>query len=118
MGYPGPEDGSIFLVSQSHYLQGINCSKAELHFVCTERFDEDWRAFLAKFGIAAGESPRLNHHNGTHPMGSLAHGAQQRSRLSEEDKAYVRNVLYPWDHALHSWACGRRPKRAKLLGGG
>ena len=118
MGYPGPADGSIFLVSQSHYVQGINCSKAELHFVCTERFDDDWRAFLAEFGVAPRQSlPRLNRHNGTHRIGSLAYGAQMRSRLSQEDKDYVRNVLYPWDTALYSWACERHRTRARLFAG-
>lgn len=106
--YPGPTNGSLFLVSQLWYLQGINCSRSELHIVCTERFDEDWRRFLGAFGAAPTGEYHKHKRQGAKPRTRAAR-AERNSFLNESDKAFVRNILYPWDTALHRWACGMKP---------
>ena len=107
--YPGPVDGSQFLISQKHYMRGVNCTESELHFVCTERFDADFNRFLRSFGVEPNRTtyPRKEHRVGA-TAGPAFWGAR-KSHLSEEDRAFVRNVLYPWDTALHRWACGGAP---------
>ena len=106
--YPGPTNGSLFLVSQLWYLVGVNCtddSETELHVICTERFDADWRHFLTAFGtVPSGHWHRHKRH-GTR-LRTRAHRAERNSVLSEADKEFVRAALYPWDTALYQWACG------------
>ena len=55
--YPGPINGSVFLTSQLGYLRGLDCDASEVHFVCTETFDDDWRGLLATFGEASSARP-------------------------------------------------------------
>ena len=108
---PGPVNGSMFLTSQLGYLRGVDCTRdVEVHLLCQERFDQDWAALLRSFGEHtsrpggwhshlrnASRAPRLNR----------AHWqANARSMLSSDDDAFVRRALYPWDDALHKWACG------------
>ena len=40
-----------FMASQIAYLRGVDCGSAEVHFVCTERYNADWAALLSSFGI-------------------------------------------------------------------
>lgn len=111
--YPGPLGGSMFLVSQLSYLRGLDCSnaKTEVHFLCQERYDEDWKALLAEFGMQSsslGRSYRHSHRRdglGKKSPPLLAF-AIKRSVLSKADQDFIRHVLYPWDTALHQWACG------------
>lgn len=107
--YPGPNNGSQFLISQWHYLRGLNCSAGdEVHFICTERFDTDFRRFLSAFGLSPsvnGSSWHRQHRSAA--RSKLAYYAERRSHLSEADRAFVRERLYPWDTELHRWACGR-----------
>ena len=117
--YPPPERGDLFLISQLHYLRGINCSDAQVVFICTERFESGWARFLGSFGHGASADhtePQATPSNAdehevlnarSNATRSRGRTALRRSALSEEDQAFVRDVLYPWDTALHRWACGR-----------
>ena len=121
--YPGPVGGSQFLTSQLHYLRGVDCRTAEVHFLCQERFDEDWAAFLASKRSVPGSSDASatahseRYHSHRRDAASSGHSplmkfALRRAVLSEADQDYVRQVLYPWDAALHRWACAPRPAAA------
>ena len=103
-GLPGPENGSMFLVSQSNYLRGLNCSEAEFHFICTERFDSDWNTVLLEFGLSP-EPPQVPSRKRSGFLAGPIFFAEQRSWLDEVDKNYVRDTLYPWDTALYRAVC-------------
>lgn len=90
----GQTGGSNFLVSQVDPLRFWSPERHELHFVCTERFDEDFAALLKRFGLPSGAG--MVHRNRRRPAG----------RLSPEDAAFVRECLYPWDADLHRKVCG------------
>lgn len=106
----GPNDGDNFLVSQLHYLRGLDCDSdnaPELYFVCADdgqRFDDDWRAILRRFGVndTADASANRSHHRSSeaHPR------AVAVSTLKEEWRDIVRRQMYPWDWALHQHVCG------------
>ena len=130
--YPGPINGSHFLTSQLSYLRGLDCSRHEVFFLCQERYDDDWRALLAHFGETSSsrrpDGTWHSHDRSREPaapstpqrpkdgrrrrsVGEVrAEEARERSRLSESDRAFVRDELYPWDTALHRWACGGRAR--------
>jgi hypothetical protein len=103
--YPGPTNGSLFLISQLWYLQGLNCTETELHLVCTERFESDWRRFLAAFGVASPAVAAHQHKRHDVKPHTRAHRAARNSVLSASDRAFMRDVLYPWDWELYRWAC-------------
>ena len=87
----------------------------QVHFICTERFAEDWNVTLQKFGTSA-TSPLLpaRQRMGA-KAGSILYFAERRSRLSEDDRAFVRRVLYSWDTELWEWACASKPARSGAL---
>lgn len=92
-------DGSAFLTSQIGFLRGMACPQVEVHFICTERFEADWRALRSLFGQSSGREWRL--HSKHVPDSSRV------SVLSSSEKAWIREVLYPWDTALwHGAGCG------------
>ena len=105
----GPNGGDNFLVSQLHYLRGLDCSGAdpkapEIHFVCTERFNEDWHAVLRRFGHGDGNGTRGVK---SHTRSAAAHTkANALSVLDAEDEEFVRRAMFPWDAALWRHVCG------------
>ena len=114
--YPPPEGGDLFLLSQLQYLRGINCSSDEVYFICTERFETDWARFLSEFDVTSSVHPTgvdgsevdrsmpvMNARS--RAADSRGRTARRRSVLSTSENAFVRDVLYPWDSALHRWAC-------------
>mmetsp|Transcript_3441 Transcript_3441/g.9211 ORF Transcript_3441/g.9211 Transcript_3441/m.9211 type:complete len:348 (+) Transcript_3441:27-1070(+) len=109
--YPGPVNGSMFLTSQLHYLRGVDCTTSEVHFVCQERFNEDWTSFFhGKMGMRA--APKLWHtHQRNESRDPMMRFAIRRAVLGETDQAFIRNALYPWDAALHRWACGSAARK-------
>ena len=102
----GPIDGDNFLVSQLHFWRGLNCSDErmpEVHVLCAERYEDDWRAVLRRFGrndSALTEATKHARGGDGRPQAKLL------STLSEADREYVRHALYPWDTALHRHFCG------------
>ena len=124
--YPGPLNGSMFMTSQGGYLRGVHCDTTEVHFVCQERFDDDWRSLLRIFGVRSSSARngtwrrhvrseteslatpstrstrRMTREKKARETAIIAH---RNSALSEADKDFIRNVLYPWDTNLHKWAC-------------
>ena len=58
----GPRGGSMFLISQAHYLsRGLNCTDADaplVHLLCSERFDDEWTKLLSRYGNPIGASAR------------------------------------------------------------
>ena len=118
MAWPGPVNGSMFLVSQLHYLRGLDCSRDELHLLCTDRLDADWASALATFGVAEAAAPPRERDRGgarAHVAGTPAFFAQRRSVLSEAERQLVRERLYPWDAKLHRWACGGTREESSSL---
>lgn len=128
--YPGPVNGSMFLTSQLAYLRGLECSHTEIHLLCQERFDDDWLAFLsAKRSVPEASSPQHSstsgqappppklwhsHRRSTSREHPLMKFAIARAALSADEQEFVRVALYPWDTALHSWACGTAADRARI----
>ena len=79
----GPLGGSHFLVSQSHYLRGIDCTNTSVHLICsTERFERDWNEVLARYNVTAARASATH----THAHSRLRY---IRSRLSDSNAAYV-----------------------------
>ena len=87
----------------------------QLHVICQERFDTDWRAF------ARGVAPRSHRPRDAAASGTEGHRSNDRStaaaaqsgrrglaasRLSRGDAEWVRQRLYPWDSATHRLLCG------------
>eukprot|EP00966_Prymnesium_polylepis_P148260 3424971-Prymnesium_polylepis.1 len=98
-----------FLVSTINYLRGLDCQKTEVHFVCTNRFDTQWRSLLRSFGYQHPPSvPHLNNRSALVPS-SVSAAARLSSSL---DAQYVRQTLYPWDSRLYEAACGREQPAA------
>ena len=102
----GPLGGDNFMVPQLHYLNDLNCSHEatpEIHFVCTERFDEDWQKVLRRFG----QSEPSSNSSVDHARSDSAHPKRMYlSTLSAADRSFVRDQMYPLDTALHSYFCG------------
>ena len=97
--------GSHGLVSQALFLRGLDCSRAEVHFVCadnTDTFFEDWQALVKQF------TPWTN--------GTVDKPARTNRRRSgykgtttmhrPEDRDLFRNKLFAWDTSLHAMVCG------------
>ena len=119
--YPGPLGGSMFMTSQLSYLRGIDCSRTEVHFLCQEKYDADWRELLRIFAADASAGRVWHAHNRSqlrHQQSSrgpksrtrvLEELAIERSHLGADEMAFIRREVYPWDTALHGWACGGAP---------
>jgi len=85
-----------FLSSQLDYVNGLLCGVMEIHFVCTETFDRDLGELLKVFGMSAiWPQKRRNFRSKGHA-----------DVLSDADKQFVRECLYPWDAKLHDLVCG------------
>ena len=132
--YPGPVNGSLFLTSQLEYLRGVDCNTMEIRLLCQERLSDDWRRLLRLFGEPPGYEPpmRVNIRR-SNASGPPARGpssgwqpgawfkwyATRRSHLSERDRVFVREELYPWDSRLHDWVCaGQGTQEEGSAGGG
>ena len=100
--------GNNMLTAQADYLRGVDCAEVELHFVCQETLEADWATLLTKFGLADQRRRDASQHLlvSQQKRSSDAHPDDiARSRLSAEDRDFVRRCMYPWDDALHSLAC-------------
>jgi hypothetical protein len=82
-------------------LRGIDCTKHELHLLCTESLAEGWSQLMSRFGK---RNATLRHLN------DRARGVvvtmRNRSVLGVEEAAFWRRCLYPWDVELHNKVCG------------
>ena len=113
----GPVRGNLFLVSQSWYLRALNGSSDAIMLLCQERLSHDLHAAFTGLARKHKSGPQPIMHlearraawNGG-PGGSVY--VDRRSRLSEADQVFVREVLYPWDTELHRWACTYPATRA------
>jgi hypothetical protein len=140
----------MFLTSQLEYLRGLDCCGApsgaasgarandttrehmdracetpiELHILCQERYDDDWRRLLETFGLRSQQMSRVWHSHvrnvstsrNLHRTGRGAARARaleaeltSQSILKESDLDFIRRELFPWDTTLHSWSCGGAP---------
>ena len=113
--------GSHFLVPQLDYLLDADAENMEVHFLCAERLGDDWRSVRRSFGQQA-EDASMPLYNRREEMGQLYINApsiivpnnsaayaslvKRRSTLSESDRAFVRECLFPFDTQLHQLACG------------
>ena len=107
---PASMDLDNFLVSTVNYLRGLDCDQSELHFICTNAFDSQWRAVLLSFGHnASTTAPHLNARSAM-----VTSSVATASRLtSPADVEYVRRTLYPWDTILFEAACGSLAPRQR-----
>jgi len=70
------------------------------------RLPQDWAQLLRSLDVEPGPLlPPSRKRTGQHRPGTLMSFAQRRSQLNDEERAFVRDVLYPWDLALYRWAC-------------
>jgi len=97
--FPGPTNGSFYLISQAYYLKGIDCATSEIHLLCTERLSTMWQDLLRSFGV--GDPPPLPHARSS----SNARG-YKRSVINDPANAlFLRQHMYPWDAELHRLVC-------------
>lgn len=94
-------NGSHFFVSQTNYLRGIDCDRAEINFICTERFAQDWGDLAERFGIGRNDSALPVHR----PRSRFTYITSPHGEVGEASASFVRDVLWPWDTALHRLAC-------------
>mmetsp|Transcript_21062 Transcript_21062/g.67865 ORF Transcript_21062/g.67865 Transcript_21062/m.67865 type:complete len:277 (-) Transcript_21062:1542-2372(-) len=97
-----------FWTAQTDYLSGLTADQ-QIAFVCLENFAHDWANLIGNSGENGGEK------NGSaraplvviphsHARRASTHDAN-RSTLSADNAAFVRNCLYPWDTRLHDRIC-------------
>ena len=101
--------GSNFLVPQVDYLRGADCARLELHLLCTPRLSEEWSALRQAFDTDAPATPLQAHrssYHGHHRSQQYSAETLRRSRLTESERAYVRECLYPHDTRLYGTWCG------------
>ena len=107
------EGGINGLVAQLDYLRGLNCSHAEVHFVCQERYQRDWEALLGTFRLDATSwnftaALRQIRSAGGSSGRSWAMGgapAADPALLDAANRAFVRECMYPFDTALWRQQC-------------
>ena len=111
----GTDDGSIFLVSQLSYLRSLrrscdgsssnDSSAIDIHFMCTERLQQDWEALVERLGayldLAAPRTTMNNRSMNRSPRSMAA------STPSPEDAAFIRDSMFPWDTQLHLGPCAK-----------
>eukprot|EP00308_Calcidiscus_leptoporus_P013352 CAMPEP_0119357530 /NCGR_PEP_ID=MMETSP1334-20130426/5903_1 /TAXON_ID=127549 /ORGANISM="Calcidiscus leptoporus, Strain RCC1130" /LENGTH=211 /DNA_ID=CAMNT_0007371799 /DNA_START=361 /DNA_END=996 /DNA_ORIENTATION=+ len=100
LGQLGRFGGNNFLVSQRDLLRNANCTADELHFICAETMEDDWRRLMATFG-----QPDANLEHANDRLSKASAVAINASTLGDEEAAFMRECLYPWDVALHSKVC-------------
>ena len=109
--------GNNMMTSQVDYLRGVNCSNVEVHFLCQETLEADWATLLTDFGLA-NHSQAARRRAPLVSMAKRSDGAHPddiaSSRLSAEDRAFVRHCMYPWDDMLHSLACPHARSRSVI----
>ena len=101
-----------FFISQAEYLRGLDCSRASVHFVCTDDFDADWTALHRVFNRSTLSSAAV-HRNARGTRGELAQAASNRTHrrvFSAAHERLVRECLYPWDAHLHRAICERKAR--------
>ena len=94
---------------------GTLARPAEVHFVCVNRYESDWQRFVRAVGPAKGGGVSTQHvrkaksHEGASSEVHLNHreGPKTATRFSlgEDDRAYVRECLYPLDAKLYQAMC-------------
>ena len=121
VAYPGGQDsridaslgvhgGNNHLISQVDFLRHLDCTRHEIHFVCLERFEDDFDHLLHTFGnhtrAERGKTASISIHNRT--AISAAAGVADKSALGPDEADFWRSCMYPHDAALHRLVCGSR----------
>lgn len=104
--FPEPD---AFLVPVTKYLQAMP-EGAAIHFICTERMDEDWMCFRDRFRneLAAAGAMHLLGDAFKPKWKNRRNDTKGRSQYGEADRDFVRHELFPADTQLWRRAC-RRP---------
>lgn len=105
-----------FLRSQTEFLVKLECAvPTDVHVLCTQTLDSDWdqlvnetisglpRAAQALYKEAL---PLIRHE---HRRAQVAGNADAMSRLSAEERYFVRRCMYPADTALFRTLCEQQP---------
>ena len=102
---------NFFQFPQLDYLRGIaQCNvDTEVHILCTESLTDQWKQLLEVFGETANLQATANdlHTRNTSRGVSLSRSQGEAWAMSNEDRGYVRDCLFPQDALLHSNFCGR-----------
>ena len=103
-------NGSLSLIPQAAYLEGLTPGQrdqVEIHVLCTHRLESDWQALLTKFGRNRTTVPHLRvNANRQDPLtgGNFVEGGWLH--LNASQRAYVRDVMFPYDTVLVRAICG------------
>jgi hypothetical protein len=121
------------LIRQASYLVGMNCSRMNLHVLCTNTLADDWDALLHRQKLRGIDQSLGNLTSMKHAherasqqqtdterrlgLGALDSSSRARvqklfdeaTTISDEERAYIRDSLYPWDSALFEAVC-RQPR--------
>jgi hypothetical protein len=100
--HKAPVNNNPFIKSQLAYLDGLDCSAATIHLVCTEQLTTDWTSLVQR--LARGPTT-VNTSWGHQHWRSREHKCRDWI-LTEKEKTFLRKAAYPWDWMLHEWACG------------
>ena len=74
--HPRPPPAHSPCLSQVRYLANIDCDADEVHFVCTERLEDDWNRIRLAFGIP------INAHGSTQSSSTCAGAKTARTKLA------------------------------------
>ena len=88
----------FFLTPQIYYVTGRNVSK--LYIICLENYEHDLALVLGLLGL-----PFTSGVVRSSTRRGMA-GITENILISNEDKAYIRNQLFPDDTLLHAQRCG------------
>ena len=82
----------------------LQFSDAELHLICLEHFERDWRRFADRFASDLAGHDRAvpkKTNNGSRATYKTGYGIT----LNQEQKVYVRDVMFPDDTTLWRRVC-------------
>ena len=104
---------------QANYLLGVESPRKQLHVLCTHRLSADWQALQRRVtekaagfpsGTGSSASSSLQTMRRLPPTMNPSRAAadpraEELYRLSDSDKRFVRECLYPDDAALARYFC-------------
>ena len=119
------DDGSFFLKRYDGYLKGANCSRHEVHFLCTRTMNVGWAKLVRTFGLMPlnTSATHVNNRSGTQtkrtPYVDYRYAEYKRKGLlysnattvSAEDAAWVRAHMLADDMDFYRRACAPEAER-------
>ena len=96
---------SFWFASQTSYLNNLNCTRQELHLLCVEDLDHDWKNLMATFGTNATLGRTHTRSSGKAKSGTTKHLFRVAGA-----KDFWNKCLFPYDLRLHDHFCSHIKK--------